>query len=110
MDKYVMLVAYSTCNGCRKCERACRQAHNFTQEQSGVIVKTVGPFQVAVGKRLIDYIATPTDYCDHCAVNSDAGQSAACVQTCPVGCLRVGTTAQLKESVVEKKMVLFTLK
>lgn len=109
MDTYGLLVSYSKCNSCLKCVDACCQAHSYTPEQSGLKLSIAGPFQFPSGASETYYVATPTDYCDHCAACGSDGTLPACVHACSAGCISYGTTAQLGPLVTEKRMALFTL-
>jgi len=110
MDKYGLMISYNRCDCCQKCEAACRQAHGYPVQQSGILVKKVGPLGFASGKMHINYIATPTDFCDHCGGRLEAGQGAACAGACPNECIAFGEIQELGKKMTERNMVLFSLR
>ena len=106
MAKYGILIDYNFCTGCRSCEVACQQEHNFPVGKNGICV-TKFEYETSA-KQAIDYLPYPTSLCNLCLNRHKAGEEPSCVKHCQTRCMRFGNLHELVTE-MEKgpKMVLF---
>lgn len=85
MNNKAFLVDYNLCDGCRLCEEGCCREHNWSEEQSGVLLSVAGPYVFPSGKTETYFVAVPTDFCDCCEMSC----APACAAACPKGCIEL---------------------
>lgn len=113
MEKYGFLVTYGNCSGCLKCEKACRETHEFKTdenagEKSGIKIAVLGPFERG-GETQTQYHMIPTAFCDHCNSRIMVGKPPSCVESCPERCIEFGKISELGKKLTDRKMALITL-
>jgi len=95
VSNYGLLVEYYFCVGCRCCERACQQEHEYPTGKSGVKVTDLYPEGQKKKQRSVDNMATFTDACDLCAKRTGVGEEPVCVKRCPSRCIKYGRISEL---------------
>lgn len=96
-----MLINYDYCTGCHSCEVACRVEHGFADDEGGVIVKQVGPWEYAPDEFQYSFIPVITDQCDQCEARVTAGKAPTCVHHCQANVMAFGDAAALQDLVPE---------
>lgn len=109
MELYGLLIDYNYCSGCRTCEMACQQDHQYDISKQGLKVTAIGPIQLPRGRWQFDNLPLHTPYCNHCAVRLRQGKAPACVHHCQSGCITFGAVKDLASKMTGPKMVLYTL-
>jgi Fe-S-cluster-containing dehydrogenase component len=110
MPRKALMIDYEYCSGCRSCEVACKQEHDYPVGKGGIHLNEI--ITEMPDKRIrIDYIPFTTAYCDLCAARTRRGELPACVKHCQASVMYYGTVAELAK-IMEKKphTVLFTPK
>ena len=104
-----LLIHYQFCSGCRSCELACRNEHDFPEGVWGIRVREEEPWKLPDGSWNWDYIPVPTALCDLCAEREAAGHEPMCVQSCQAKVMRMGTLEELSAIAADKgnKVVVF---
>jgi Fe-S-cluster-containing dehydrogenase component len=106
MARNGLLIDYGKCIGCYTCEIACQEEHSYPEGKWGIKITEYA--LEAFDKVAIDYVPFTTDLCDLCARGIKAGESPACVQSCPAACIYYGTIADLAKQMEKKaKNVLY---
>lgn len=100
MQMIGMLIDYEWCSGCHSCETACQMEQGLPVGQTGILVREVGPWEIAEDVWQMTNIAVPTDQCNACAGRLGKGKRASCAHHCQSQCLQV---APLEELVVQLK-------
>lgn len=103
MDKRrALLVDYEFCLGCKECEIACMNSHDFGKDCSGIKVATIGPMRAIGGKWQYDFIPLPTDYCDLCSDSGDPEHMPACIRSCEYCVIKIGALSDFEYSLNSK--------
>ena len=95
MSKKAMLLDYQWCTGCHSCEMACQMEHGYENGRCGIVVSTIGPWNLGDGKWQYDNVVGMTALCDLCAERAALGKEPSCVQHCQAHALKVGDAAEL---------------
>jgi anaerobic dimethyl sulfoxide reductase subunit B (iron-sulfur subunit) len=74
---------------------ACQVEHNFPIGRNGIVVNTVGPWEIDGDVWQFDYVPVLTDECDLCAERVAKGQGPTCVKHCMADVMRYGDVEQL---------------
>ena len=106
MPKYGLLIEYDYCTGCRSCEVACQQEHDFPAGKNGIRV-TEHEYETFTGLA-IDYLPYPNDLCDLCIRRHQEGEVPACVKHCQSRCMQFGFLGDLAKAMEKQpKTALF---
>jgi len=105
-----LLINYDYCTGCHTCEVACRVEHGYPDDQGGIAVKQIGPWEYAPDKFQYTFMPIPTDQCDLCADRVAAGKDPTCVHHCQAFVMSYGDVEELQSKVEPTcKQVLYYL-
>ena len=106
MPRNGLLIEYEYCTGCYACEVACKQEHDYPVGVGGI---TVSEFITeSPGKVYVDFIPSPTRFCDLCAERTKGGEPPACVKHCQALCMMYGPIAELvKDMEAKSRAVIF---
>lgn len=102
MEGNALYVDYEFCSGCKSCELACRNEHDYPRGEWGIKVFEEKPWQAQDGSWNWDYIPVPTNLCDLCKDRTEKGLQPSCVQHCQAKVLEYGTYAELMERMAAK--------
>jgi Fe-S-cluster-containing dehydrogenase component len=109
MARKALLIDYEYCSGCRACEVACKQEHDYPVGKCGIHLNEITTV-LPNGRLRIDYLPFPTAYCDGCIARVGNGEAPACVKHCQAATMYHGTVAELAATMGEKPhVVMFTL-
>ncbi|MBP3736580.1 MAG: oxidoreductase [Lachnospiraceae bacterium] len=86
-----LLIRYDWCTGCKSCEAACRQEHNFPANVYGIKVDEV----FLNHGQTFNNIAVPTDLCDMCAERAESGKIPTCAKHCMARVIEYGEIEEL---------------
>lgn len=106
------LVDYEFCTGCHSCEIACAVSHDLPNDQAGIVLRHVGPWEMENGRWEDTYIPAYTDACNLCA-NGEAAHDGVpmCAHHCQANILRFGDVEELAKVLIEKpKQMLYNLR
>lgn len=95
MTGKAMLLDYQWCTGCHSCEVACQMEHGYKDGRSGVVVSTIGPWNLGDGMWQYDNVVNFTNLCDFCAGRAALGKGPSCVQHCQANALKFGDPLEL---------------
>ncbi len=112
MGRKGLFVDYEYCTGCHSCEVACKMEHHLPQEQFGIKVCEIGPWEIIPGDNhwQYTYIPVPTDQCDLCVGRTEMGKLPTCVQHCQANVMKYGEVADFaKDMESKKKVVCYTV-
>lgn len=110
MERLGMLIDYEWCSGCHSCEIACQMEHGLPVGQTGILVKEIGPWEIAEDTWQLTNIAVPTDQCSGCLERLGQGKMASCAHHCQARCLQVASLEELMGQLdVKAKQSLFVL-
>jgi anaerobic dimethyl sulfoxide reductase subunit B (iron-sulfur subunit) len=110
MTRKGLFINYAYCTGCHSCEVACRVEHDYPDDQGGIIVTQIGPWQIGDDKYQFDYVPNVTDQCDHCASRLKEGKLPTCVHHCQAEVMKYGDIADLSKLLEDSpKSVLYSL-
>lgn len=112
MGRKGLFIDYEFCTGCKTCVVACKMEKDLPQEQYGIVVSEVGPWEITPGDHRwqYSYVPIPTDQCDLCAERREAGKTPICVQSCQADVMKYGDIAELQAGMEAKtKVMLYTL-
>ncbi|GHT79865.1 oxidoreductase [Actinomycetota bacterium] len=110
MSRKGILINYDYCTGCHSCEVACRTEHNYKDNEGGIIVSQIGPWEYAEDKYQYSFVPAITDQCDQCAKRVDAGKLPTCVHHCQAYVMEYGDVVELAGKAVENsKSLLYIL-
>ncbi len=84
-----LLVDYRWCTGCHSCEVVCKVNNNLDEDQYGIKLAEIGPFEKTNGKWEYSYIPLLTSQCHLCGDRVADGKLPLCVQTCQANCLQI---------------------
>ncbi len=101
-DVYGLLIDYEYCTGCRSCEVACKEEHNYPVGKWGIHVLGDGPWEIQEHMYNYNIYALPTDLCDLCADRTAIGREPTCVHHCLANCMRYGTVEELAQQLIAK--------
>jgi len=101
MSRMGMLVNYDYCTGCHSCEVACRVEHGFADDQGGIVLNQIGPWEYEPEHYQYTFLPTPTDQCDLCAQRAKGGKDPACVHHCQAAVMKCGDVEDLRREVTE---------
>ena len=106
-----ILVDYYYCSGCHTCEIACAVSHELPNDQAGVVLTHVGPWEASDGTWVEDYIPHFTNNCNLCQNGESAHDGMPmCAHHCQSQCITFGDIAKLSEELAKKpNQVLFAL-
>lgn len=104
-----LYIDYNFCTGCMTCQIACQMEKGLSDDQNGILIQQIGPFQVEGEKWEFDYIPVPTDFCDLCAHRTELGKQPTCVQHCQAACMEWGSIEELAKKVISAKQVIFAV-
>ena len=108
MARIGMLINYDYCTGCHSCEVACRAEHGFADDEGGIVVKQVGPWEYAPDLFQYAFMPVITDQCDQCKDRVGQGKDPTCVHHCQVEVMAYGDVSTLENEVPEgSKSVIF---
>ena len=103
-----ILVDYEWCSGCHTCEMACKVEKNLPEEQFGVKLCEVGPYNIAGDDWVWINMPVFTEQCDLCAERVESGKLPTCVQHCQAAVLKYGEVDDLCADLAAKpKQTLF---
>ena len=107
MPQNGLLVEYEYCSGCRTCEVACKQEHNYPVGKGGIYLNEIIT-ENNNGRIRIDYIPFLTQHCNLCAARTAKGELPSCVKHCESACMMYGTITKLaKEMKNRPRSVIF---
>ena len=110
MGRKGILINYDYCTGRHSCEVACRVEHGYPDDQGGVFVAQVGPWQYGPDQYQYSFMPVITDQCDLCADRTEAGKDPMCVHHCQAFVLKYGDADEVGAEVSEgSKFVLYYL-
>ena len=110
MGRKGILINYDFCTGCHSCEVSCRVEHGYPDDQGGVIVVQVGPWEDGPDRYQYSFVPVITDQCDQCFERVDAGKDPACVHHCQAFAMKYGRIDDLSKEVDEgSKFILYYL-
>lgn len=106
-QQYGLLIDYKLCSGCRSCEVACKEEHDYPVGVWGIRVFDDGPWKKAPNAfegREFNWnkIAVPTDLCDLCARRVQEGRDPVCVHHCLADVMTFGPLDELSEQLKTK--------
>lgn len=101
MPRNGLLINYDYCTGCHSCEVACRVEHGFPDDQGGVVLKQVGPWQYDAERYQYSYMPVITDQCDACADRLSEGKDPVCVHHCQAFVMDFGDVEELSRKAVK---------
>lgn len=105
-----ILVDYEWCSGCHTCEMACQVEFQFPQDQGGVRLAEVGPYNVEGDKWVWIHMPIFTDQCNLCAQRLEKGKEPTCVKHCQAAIMKFGELKDLTKDLEAKpKQILFSL-
>ena len=105
-----ILINYDYCTGCHSCEVACRVEHGYRDDQGGIVVKQIGPWEYAPDRYQYSFMPVITEQCDQCLERIGQGKDPMCVHHCQAFVMKYGDVESLSESVVDSsKHVLYFL-
>jgi len=108
MANYGLLIDYEYCTGCKSCEVACKEEHNYPVGQWGIRVHVDGPWEYEDKIFNYNFIPAPTDLCDLCAARTEIGREPTCVHHCLANVMYYGPVSELAAKLEEKtKQALF---
>ena len=113
MPQYGLLIDYEYCTGCKSCEVACKEEHDFPVGKWGIRVYEDGPWQkddeTDAGYNFNwNNIPIPTDLCDLCKDRLADQREPFCVHHCLADCMKFGTIEEMAAELAEKpKQVLW---
>lgn len=108
MSRKGMLINYDYCTGCHSCEVACRVEHGFPDDQGGIAVMQVGPWEYAPDQFEYAFMPVITDQCDQCKDRLAEGKDPMCVHHCQAAVMTYGDAAELgKEAPEGSKSVVY---
>ncbi len=104
-DKDGLLINYDYCTGCRACEAACRQEHDFAPGLYGIKV-----VEIVLNKgQTYNFVPIPTDLCNLCRELVSQGNKPVCVHHCMAQVMRYGPVDELVQEMLNgRKKVLWT--
>jgi Fe-S-cluster-containing dehydrogenase component len=107
-EQYGLLIDYFYCTGCHTCEVVCKLDHKLSDEQYGVKIAEIGPWEMDDGKWQLYNIPVPTEHCDLCGERTAKGKQPSCVHNCQAACMEFGTISDLQETMKGRpRMALF---
>lgn len=105
-----ILINYEYCTGCHSCEVACRVEHDYSDDQGGIIVKQIGPWEYAPDRYQYSFMPVITDQCDQCRERIDQGKDPMCIHHCQAFVMKYGNVENLYGNVTDSsKYVLYYL-
>jgi len=108
MEQYGLLVDYHYCTGCHTCEVVCKLDHALSEEQFGIKLAEIGPWQIDDRTWQLLNMPIPTEQCDLCADRVAKGKMPSCVHNCQAACMEFGTISELSKKMQGKpRMALF---
>ncbi|NTU90049.1 MAG: oxidoreductase [Actinobacteria bacterium] len=103
-------INYDYCTGCHSCEVACRVEHGYPDDQGGIVVVQVGPWQIGEDKYQYSFMPIITDQCDLCASRTAEGKDPTCVHHCQAFVMKYGSVDELAKDLDQNpKTVLYSL-
>jgi Fe-S-cluster-containing dehydrogenase component len=110
MAKHGILIDYDWCTGCHSCEVACQIELGLPEDQFGIKITEIGPWQYGENEWQVSYMPAFSDQCNLCSDRVAMGKLPSCVHHCQAKCLTYGTLEELAEKLLEHpKQVLFAL-
>lgn len=112
MGRKGLFIDYEFCTGCHTCEVACKMEKHLPEEQWGIKIAEIGPWEITPGDHhwQYSYLPIPTDQCDLCAERRAAGKVPICVQSCQANVMKFGDVEELQADMQAKtKVVCFTI-
>ena len=110
MSRLGLLIDYEFCTGCRSCEVACKEEHNYPVGQWGIRVQVDGPWEIEEHMFNFNFLPFPTDLCDLCAERTAKGKEPTCVHHCQAACMEYGKIEDLAKKLTDHpKQVLYAL-
>ena len=106
MDNNVLFVDFEWCSGCKSCELACRNEHDFPRDQWGIRVLESRPWQLDDGTWSWDYIPLPSKLCDLCAEKVNRGEEPSCVMHCQAKCIEYGPLESFADRLTSRTMII----
>lgn len=98
-----ILVDYHYCSGCHTCEIACAVSHGLPNEQAGVVLNHVGPWEAVDGTWQEDFIPFFTKNCNLCRAGEQAHNGKTmCEHHCQAQCIKVGELSELQAELAER--------
>jgi anaerobic dimethyl sulfoxide reductase subunit B (iron-sulfur subunit) len=109
MSKKALLVNYRWCTGCHSCELACQVKNNLPENQYGIKLNKVGPWEYAPKKWQYSYFPVLTDQCNLCSDRLAKNKLPSCVHHCQANCLQILDVSDAAGIVAQNdKMLLVT--
>ena len=110
MTRRGILINYDYCTGCHSCEVACRVEHGYPDDQGGVIVRQIGPWEYATDRYQYSFMPIITEQCDQCRGRIEQDKDPMCVHHCQSFVMKYGDVDELSDSVSDcSKHVLYYL-
>lgn len=98
-----ILVDYYYCSGCHTCEIACAVSHDLPNEEAGVVLNHVGPWEATDHTWQEDFIPFFTKNCNLCSQGEAAHDGTPmCVHHCQSQCIRIGEVDELTRELSAK--------
>lgn len=111
MSRKGLLINYDYCSGCHSCEIACRVEHGFPDDQGGVIVSQIGPWEYEKDKFQYSFVPAITDQCDQCISRLEKGKDPTCVHHCQAFVMQYGELEELvSQASDESKSMIYIFK
>lgn len=101
MSRKGMLINYDYCTGCHSCEVACRVEHGFADDEGGIAVRQVGPWEYAPDVFQYSFMPVITDQCDQCQARLNEGKDPTCVHHCQAKVMAYGEVESLEKEAPE---------
>ena len=102
--EYGLLIDYEFCTGCHSCEMACKVRQDMNEEQYGIKISQIGPFNIEGDRFMYRYYPIPTDMCDGCADLVAKGKRPTCVHHCQSQVMIYGKLEDLYEELKRKPL------
>jgi len=96
-----LYIDYEWCSGCHACELACKQEHDLKLDQWGI--RVVERTYDVNGKRVIEYVPIPTEFCNFCMNRVAQEMKPACVHHCMTKCMDFGPIEEMANLAAKKK-------
>lgn len=110
MSRKGILINYDYCTGCHSCEMACRVEHGYSDDQGGIVVNQVGPWEYEQDRFQYSFVPAITDQCDMCAERLEVGKDPSCIHHCQAFVMKYGEAEGLLDAVDDcSKFVLYFL-
>jgi anaerobic dimethyl sulfoxide reductase subunit B (iron-sulfur subunit) len=97
-----LVVNLELCIGCLACEVACKQERDLPGGKNGIIVRTLGPYELE-GELAMDFLPLATEECNLCAERTLEGARPFCAEICPTQALDLHDEEEILNVIRERK-------